>query len=272
VAVKKKGAASPDKEGAASPKDGDASKSDVVLVDGRRPRMIGKWLNMPPIDIAEDEPPLMTFQATGEGTFYHAHPDGKAYFTKPGKNWKDKTTKSYRLIFILIDILTMELDFPLDAFCVEDKERLGNLCDLSSQVIAAIWNVNMIKTPIVTQLAADYDQDLFLQYVDESHETWLQSGQEARVQQYFVAFYDFVIGDGGSDYKKVLDTVCKITKDGNHMMKDDGKHLRHIMVELFKVRSFIDGDSMTWAETDALGKDEAVPECVMEGLTTKPVA
>jgi hypothetical protein len=195
-------------------------------------------------------------------TDWQMNEDGAAIFKEPGVLWETSMTMSYRHVFTVMDYMIMELKMPIEAFAVEDEAMQGNLCDYSAMVIAALWNVNM-KTPTPIEAHRDYDFPLFLQYADESHASWLHELYHDRVQPLFAAFFAFVIGTHEDDPdNELLEKVCKaVLKVLPHAEERD--HLFLIMMELFKVNSYVRGDSLAWADTNTLEGEEAIPDVLL---------
>jgi hypothetical protein len=230
------------------------------FVKGKRPRMNG-YLSVRETGDVRLDPPLMVFLNHNE-TDWQMNEDGAAIFKEPGVLWETSMTMSYRHVFTVMDYMIMELKMPIEAFAVEDEAMQGNLCDYSAMVIAALWNVNM-KTATPIEAHRGYDFPLFLQYADESHASWLHELYHDRVQPLFAAFFAFVIGTHEDDPdNELLEKVCKaVLKVLPHAEERD--HLFLIMMELFKVNSYVRGDSLAWADTNTLEGEEAIPDVLL---------
>lgn len=203
----------------------------------------------------EDYPPTMLFDLEGN---YQADQDDTPLFKAPGKEWKKAMGESYCAVLSLVDRLAFALDdIPLEAFQVEDDAMVGGLCETSGAVIQAIWNQNMVTTPIMVE-GPSYDLKVFTKFVDQSHSSWLTPTTEAKVQASFAVFYYFVVGHN----QNLVEKICAITNDTEQMLEKHGKHCRAIMVELLKVHEFIFGDALSWKDTD----DTTVAACISNGL------
>ena len=159
--------------------------------------------------------------------------DGTYQFDPPGTKWKSIMRETVRVLFIVVDYMSVVNDIPIETFQEEEGD-----CYCRGKVSLAMWNLTMSDESSPC-LEAQFDSDLFDAYVEESKSTWMPDLWVEHAKTVFAYFYYYVIGPVGTApderaalLKNFLGQMRKVTSEREQ------KHMRNLIRSLFWADAF----------------------------------